>query len=251
MKPPERLLRFLRNEIEQEESSGFARLVRVPDSRVMARLDYYKSLSGSDRIAFLDCSAYFACAGYGFVIDAPRFDHTQHPFFPYWKGASSYTLDHWLARRDVPILRAMVQQYKIDKHRGIESHITKKQFEYALSIRSVKAPELRKRVRAALKPLGYYKVDDLGCYCCKLGPREFRVYIDCGARNAQLRYVVARPDFEKAHPLEQFRFESALGFGFGAWNFIVEENVDDVFSLFPELVMYSYELPDRIRAAVA
>jgi hypothetical protein len=31
----------------------------------------------------------------------------------------------------------------------------------------------------------------------------------------------------------------------------VEEKVDDVFSLFPEVVLYSRELPDKIRAAVA
>jgi hypothetical protein len=44
-------------------------------------------------------------------------------------------------------------------------------------------------------------------------------------------------------------FERAMGFGFGHWNYIVEENVDAVFSLFTEVVRYSLDLPDRIRAA--
>jgi len=35
------------------------------------------------------------------------------------------------------------------------------------------------------------------------------------------------------------------------WDYIVEDSVDDVFSLFTELVAYSYALPDRIRKAVA
>lgn len=48
----------------------------------------------------------------------------------------------------------------------------------------------------------------------------------------------------------QFRFERALGFGLGDWDYIVEENVDDVFSLFVEVVQYCFDLPDRIEAAV-
>jgi hypothetical protein len=249
MKPPERLLRFLRNEIEQEESSGFARLVRVPDSSVMEKLHFYESLSESDKTGFIDCSAYFACTRYCFVVGRPRFDHTQHPFFGRWRSVSR--MGEWLTRKSVPILRSMVGQYKMDLKRGVQSHVTTEQFEYASSIRSVKAPELRKRVRAALKPLGYYKIDELGYYCCKRGSREFRVHVDFGGRSAQLRYVVSRPEFKDIHPLSQFGFEAALGFGFGDWDFIVEENVDDVFSLLPEVVTYSYELPDRIRAAVA
>ncbi len=208
----------------------------------MEKLHFYESLSESDKTAFIDCSAYFACARYCFVVGKPRFDHTQHPFFGRWRSVSR--MGEWLTKKSVPILRSMVGQYKMDMKRGVQSHVTKDQFEYASSIRSVKAPELRKRVRAALKPLGYHKIDELGYYCCKRGSREFRVHVDFGGRSAQLRYVVA-------HLLPQFVFEAALGFGFGDWDFIVEENVDDVFSLFPELVMYSYELPDRIRAAVA
>jgi hypothetical protein len=52
------------------------------------------------------------------------------------------------------------------------------------------------------------------------------------------------------HPLTQFGFERALGFGWGHWDFIVEENVDEVFQLFKEVIAYSVELPDRIQKAV-
>jgi hypothetical protein len=143
-----------------------------------------------------------------------------------------------------------LQCYKMDLRRGEPSVVSDEQFEYASSIRSVKAPELRKRIRAALEPLGYYKTDQLVYYLCRRGGREFRVHVDCGGRTAQLRYVVARTDFTDVHPLSQFVVEKALAFGFGDWDFIVEENVDDVFALFTELVTYCFELPDRIRASV-
>ena len=105
-------------------------------------------------------------------------------------------------------------------------------------------------MRAALKPLGYYRVDDLGYYCCRENGREFRVHVDFGGRSAQLRYCVALPEFPDVHPLLQFRFERALGYGHGDWDFVVEENVADVFAAFVEVINYCRELPDRIRAAV-
>jgi hypothetical protein len=247
--PSEELLDFFRREFQAEQNSGFARISRVPDSYVMANLRYYRSLGEADRAAFIDCCAHWAHANYGFVIGAPRFDHTLHPFFSRWhrpNDTNDWDLTH---KRNVPLLRSMVSQYKMDMHRGVPSCITKAEFKYASSIRSVKAPELRKRVLAALKPLGYYKKDQLGYYC-RHGGREFRVSIDCGSRCAQLHYVVSRPDFPADHLPSRFAFERVLGFGHGDWDFIVEENVDDVFSLFPDLVVYSYQLPDRIRAEV-
>jgi hypothetical protein len=246
MPPSERLLNFFRREFQTEERTGFARLKRIPDSHVMAWLSHYKSLNEADRLAFADCCAHWAHACYGFVIGAPKIDHTQHPFFPRW--SATLISGHWDTQRSVPLMRARVQQYKIDAHRGVQGHISREQFEYASSIHSVKAPELRKRVRAALKPLGYQKIDELGFYCCRQGEREFRVHVDYGGRAAQLRYVVERPEFEGIHPLMQFQFERTLGFGHGEWDFIVEENVDDVFLLFQEVVTYSYELPNRIQA---
>jgi hypothetical protein len=252
MTPSEKLLHFFLQEFKAEEKSDFARLRRVPDSRAESKLRYYISLGKADRAGFADYCAHSAHNFFGFVVDAPALNLTQHPSFANvsaWQNIRALATD-WSSEKSVPLLRAMVQQYKIDQHRGNPSSVSKKQFDYASSIRSVKAPELRKRVRAALKPLGYYRIDELGWYCCRQGDREFRVYVDYGGRSAQLRYVVALAEFKGVHPLLQFGFERALGMGRGDWNFIVEENVDDVFSLFSEVVKYSSELPDRIRAEV-
>ena len=245
-----RLQNFFRTEIETEVQSGFARLARVPDSYVQSKLQYYHSLGELDRMAFLDCSAYWASVHYGFVVNAPRMEPTAHPFFDRWSHGPRWNTD-WDNVKSVPHLRAMVQQYKIDQHHKIPSNVTKTQFERASSIQSVKAPELRKRVRAALQPLGYYRQERLGddIYWCRQKEVEFFVDVDYGGRNAQLRYSVARPEFKGVHPLSQFRFERAMGFGLGDWDFIVRENVDEVFRLFAELVQYSFDLPDRIRAA--
>lgn len=245
-----RLQEFFRSEIETEVQSGFARIERIPDSHVQSNLNYYRSLGQSDRTAFLECSAYWASVHYGFVINTPKMVPTAHPFFDKWSSGPQWNTN-WDNVKSVPHFRAMVQQYKIDQHRNAPSSVTRSQFERASSIRSVKAPELRKRARAALRPLGYYKLEKLGSYMywCKQERCEFFVDIDYGGLSAQLRYSVVRPEFEGVHPLSQFRFERAMGFGLGDWDYIVEENVDDVFSLFAEVVQYSFDLPEKIRGA--
>jgi hypothetical protein len=246
-----RLQDFFRAEIETEVQSDFARLERIPDSYVASKLQYYRSLDQSDRVAFLDCCAYWASVHYGFVINAPRIPPTAHPFFNKWLSAPSWNTD-WDNVKSVPHLRAMVQQYKIDQHRRGASSVTQAQFERASSVRSVKAPELRKRARGALRPLGYYRQEKRGddIYWCKQRELEFFVDVDYGGRSAQLRYSVARPEFRDVHPCSQFRFERAMGFGLGDWDYIIEENVDAAFSLFAEVVQYSFELPDRIKSVM-
>jgi hypothetical protein len=244
-----RLLNFFLQEFDTEERAEFPRLSRIPDSRVAPRLEYYKSLGEGDRRLFRECCGHTACACYGFVADVPAIDHTRHPFFERWSAAGGRRFSG--LTRSVPLLRAAVQQYKLDAHRGVPSCISEDEFKLASAVRSVKATELRKRVRAALKSLGYSKIDDLGYYRCRNDGREFLVHVDYGGSSAQLRYCVAMPEFSQVHQLSQFCFERVLGFGFGDWDYIVEENVDDVMALFADVVRYCVDLPERIREEVS
>jgi hypothetical protein len=241
-----RLLNFFLREIDGEEQGGFARLLRIPDSHVVSQLSYYRSLGHEDRRSFSECCAQWACACYGFVVNAPQIDHTRHPFFERWRASARG--DFSGVRRSVPRLRAAAQQYNLDAERGVPSCVSEEEFRVASSVRSVKAQDLRKRVRAALIPLGYYKVDDLGYYRCRNEEREFLVHVDYGGRSAQLRYRVAMPEFSEVHPLSQFCFERAVGFGLGDWDYIVEENLDGTMTIFTDVVRYCVDLPDRIRA---
>jgi len=245
----EKLIAFFRAEIDAEEQWGFPRLNRIPEHFLQDRLNHYRGLSDAEKELYKDCSATFAAACHTFVVHAPSIQHTEHPYFPRWQAFKKTLLDD-PSLRNVPLFRAMIQQYKIDKHRGVPSSVSEAQFALASSIRPVKIPERRRRVRAALKKLGLVKVDKLGFYRCHHAGKDFSAYVDFGGQHAQLRYAVSFPELKDRHPMNQFGFERALGFGFGHWNFIVEENVDDVFQLFVEVVAYSAELPDRIRKAV-
>lgn len=253
MKPSEKLLDFFRSEFQAEENSGFARLSRIPNVRLRDLLAHYRSLGKSDRQAYIDCGAHWAHACFGRVIGAPEFDHMSHPYYIQWSHAlgNYHNRTHYAhSQKSVPKVRATIQQYKIDIRRKSQSRISVEDFEYACSInnKSLKAPELRKRVRATLRPLGYYRMDRFH-YCCSKEGREFSVGVRFGGprRHYQFAYGVVRPEFEGS-----FSFERALGFVTGTWwDFIIEDNVDDALSLFTDLVEYSFLLPERIRAAAA
>ena len=245
-----RLLSFLRCELDEEERWGFPRLGRVPDSYVQDRLKHYRLLPAGERDLFKDCSAHLAYRGTAGLVNAPDIEHTAHPYWHQWSAIKKTLLDD-PNLRNVPMLRAIVQQYKMDKYRNRPSSISEAQFAYASSIRPVTLPERRRRVRTVLKRFGLFKVDDLGYYHCSQGGQPFDVHVDFGGNYAQLRYGIVLHDLREKVPHHQgLAFESVLGFGFGHWNYIVEENVDDIFDLFAEVVAYVVELPTRIRRAV-
>jgi len=129
----DKLLAFFRNEFHAEEAAGFARLKRMPDSRVEESLAWYQSLSAADRASFVDCAAHYAAANYGFVlvterptmaallrsgdlrgvqavmeaILAERIDHTKHPFLERW--ADPFSRFPFRTGRNVMLLRDMVR----------------------------------------------------------------------------------------------------------------------------------------------
>ncbi len=285
MSPADKLVAFFRSEFRAEEHSGFARLKRVPDSYVEESLGWYLSLSTTDRASFVDCCAHFAAASYWFVAQTMRpeitaylkdlpdlaqlykdglsqsllsireeiykspFDHARHPFFPRWSNPNARF--PFRSHRNVPMLRTAVSQYKLDRHRGVPSCVSEDLFQLAESVKSIKAPQLRKRVRATLQKFGYQETDDIGGHRCAWEGQKFTVNVDFGSRHAQMRYSITPSEFQALHPLGRFCFEVALGMGFGHWNYIVEENVDDVFLLFEDLIKYAVDLPRRMRAAIA
>ena len=85
-------------------------------------------------------------------------------------------------------------------------------------------------------------------------PRQPSSPTGAAGANGALRLTTpfAHSDNERHVPhrmrLSQICFERAVGFGLGDWDYIVEENVDDVMALFAEVVRYCVTLPDRIRA---
>jgi hypothetical protein len=239
----QRLLKFFRREFEAEESTGFARLSRVPDSHVMSSLALYRSLNARDRASFRDCCAHAAHANYGFIVSAPEIDHSDHPFFMKW--ITAYNYDVSFQRRGVLRVNATIQQYERNARRGVENTVPAKEYRFAKSVHLATMPDLRMRVPKALETAGLYKIDKTGAFCCRNGNHECLVYVNF---RKQLQYSVIPIEFRNTFPPKSICFEQVLGFGHGDWDCILEENVGDAMSLLGELVRYCAELPARIRA---
>jgi hypothetical protein len=150
----------------------------------------------------------------------------------------------------VPLLRTCMAQAKIDRAKGKPSSVSRELEDYAASIRSVKAPELRKLVRPVLRSILVARPSKLGGgdwdYEGTISGSRVMVGIDYGGRSAQLRYEVAVHSIEPSITFERAGFEVALGAGHGDWDFIVEENVSDSMALLGEVVTYVAELPRRL-----
>jgi hypothetical protein len=243
--------RFLRAEFDAEARAGFARLARVPDTHVRHFLDYYRSLNSQDQDALADASTLWATLR--LAPDAgPEYQESleTHTAWSSWRNEMTMGAFRDIRYYSIPSLRVSMAQAKIDRQRGAAASVSKELEDYAASVRSVRAPELRKRVRAAITALFEARPSKIGGgdweYSGILNGSQVSIGVDYGGRHAQLRYEVDVVSTEPTVRLKRAGFEVALGAGFGDWDFIVEENVDDSMRLLSEFVQYVSELPLRL-----
>jgi len=250
----EELVSFFRSELEHERNLGWSRLKRIPDTLVWRNLKFYETLNASDRETLLDCAAELASSYYSFVVGLPVRKIVTNPLFlERWRNALLRFIGY--EYESVPSLRLAVAQVRADMAKHKQSSVSQEFFTYALSVRGVKAPELRKGVKNAFGSLGLQRIEKTGggnyVYHCKFRGQLFQAWIDYGGRSSQLRYSIVLPEFKDVHPLFQFRFERAFAFGFGDWNYITEENLNDSLQMLSEAVCYSIDLPKKIKEYTA
>jgi len=241
----EKLSAFVKREVDRESQNGFSRLASIPDSSVQATLDLWRRLGEADRAQCLDALAVRGARLCGLVREpAPQSTHPFERRLDDERNALRFTPRFM----GVPLLRAAVSQYKIDKARGISSSISEDLFAYAASIRSVKAPELRKSVKAAFATLGLTEVEKQGggefLYRCQFDGLDVAIAIDYGGRTAQLRYGVSPGPTD---PTSQtgLSLERTLGIGLGWWDLICEETLGASMRSLCDCVRYAAMLPSR------
>jgi len=242
---------FLRAEFDLEAQGGFSRLKRVPDTHVRHFLDYYMSLNHHDQDALADASTLWGAMRLAPSV-AKECQETleAHQAWNSWRHEMTMGAFRDFRYYSVPSLRVSMAQAKIDRQRSGVSSVSKELEDYAASVRSVKAPELRKQVRSVFASLFLAKSSkDGGGYWQYTGTLKgsgVEVTIDYAGRHAQLRYEVAVVSMQPALNFKRVGFEVALGAGLGEWDFIVEENLADSMVLLSECVRYVAELPKRL-----
>jgi hypothetical protein len=174
----EQPLSFFRSELEHERNSGWSRLKRIPDTLVWRNLKFYETLNASDRQTLLECAAGLASSYYSFVIGLPRRKFVTHPLFlERWQNALLRFIGFEF--ESVPSLRLVVAQARADMARHKQSSVSQELFNYALSVRGVKAPELRKGVKNMFSLIGLQRIEKTGggnyVYHCKFREQFFKV----------------------------------------------------------------------------
>ena len=247
------LHRFLHGEFAAEAQAGFPRARRIPDMRVRHFLDYHADLSAGEQDALADAVTLRGALGLAASTSSAHWDALNSlPAWQRWRheAVTGVARDpHYYY--SVPILRACVAQAHADLALGRPSSLPAADVAYAESIRGVKAPELRKRTRAALTALfgpGLTVANRSGSYDGALRGSRVLVGLDFGSRYRQLGYEVVVESVDPPGRLARAGFEMALGIGHGHWDFIVEENVDDAVALLCEFVDYVADLPRRLPA---
>ena len=248
------LHRLLRSDFDIEAGSGFSQLSRVPDTRVRHFLDYYKSLDPSRQDALANTVTFWGAirvAGAGpDSYDMLKTDAT----FNEWSRemVQGVGRDRYYYY-GVPSFRLCVAQDKIDRAKGGPSSVPKDFVDYALSIKSIKTPELSKRVSIAMEQLfgrKFSKKKGGGLeFAGELSGAEVTGWVDYSGR-FQLKYQVCAKSVSPPLQLGHAGYDTALGGGLGQWNFIVEENVDDAIEFLTESVTYIAALPQRLASRI-
>lgn len=247
------LLNFLRNEFLCEQESDFARLRRIPSTRVRQFLDYFLALNESDQnelseaLAQLALCSFFPCAlhpyklgnvAYKRYVEASRLVWS-------WKYENIRSLRMCLAEAE-----QSSEDFRLS--RGITPEI----MAMMRAIQPVKSAEIRRVVKLAFSQLCdslTISNDGGGAWSYKGVHRdtEFCVKIDYGGMNDQLRCEISIRDRQRLLSLDRLSFEQIMGLSFSAWNCLEQANLDQSIALLKDLVLYCVELSRRLPSEYA
>jgi hypothetical protein len=248
---------WLRREFAAEQSEGFLRLKRVPDTRVIGFLDHFASLSPekqSELAAVLaDWSSYrllqrpippatveeFSRAtAFPGSVEGPGLRYSgMNLLAGFAKEAGQAGLGTWFQTRGITGLALQLPQTLV---RDVADLVP------------VKIPTLRRLVKVALAQLFAPSVRDIGSemwrYEEMLAGSSLKVLIRYSGRmgRPQLDYSVEVRGEGRVLSGPSLCFESILGAGFGGWNYLTQENAERSVGLFCELIEYVARLPGRL-----
>lgn len=251
------MVRWLRDEFAEEQRAGFARLKRVPDTRVIGFLDDFAALSPSDQSVLAamlaDWSSYKLSGDPIPPSVAEQF--TRATCFRHLAEGLRYTGVNLLAglAKDERNggLAGWLQKTGIT---GLAAQPSENLVREIGDLVPVKIPTLRRLVKSAFAQLFAPTARDIDSetwfYEGVLGQSSLKVVIRYSGRmgRPQLAYQVQVQCKERALMAPDLCFESVLGVGFGRWDYLTPDNAERSVDLLGELVEYVAKLPERLPA---
>jgi hypothetical protein len=251
------LVGWLRDEFAGEQHAGFARLQRVPDSRVIRFLDDFATLSpsGQSNMAAV-------------LADWSSYKLSGDPMPPavleqFTRATCFRGLAEGLRYTGVNLLAGLA---KDESHGGLAGWLQRTGITGRAAqppenlvrdseeLIPVKIPTLRRLVKSAFAQFFASNARDIGsetwCYEGRFGESSVKVLIRFSGKmgRPQLAYQVRVQCQDRALTAPDLCFESVLGVGFGRWDYLTQDNAERSVELLRELVEYVAKLPERLPA---
>ncbi|WP_058866071.1 hypothetical protein [Chloracidobacterium thermophilum] len=249
------LVDWLRAEFAAEQASDFARLKRIPDTRVVRFLDTFTQLSPTEQSVVVDTLTDWSSYSFLGQLRPPavveRFSRCTTP--PALAEGVRYTGVNLLAglakTRQYGSLQGWLTAQGIT---GLAAQPSEHLASRLEDLKPIKIPTLRRLVQRAFAARFATASQDMESefwrYSGKLGETAVSVEIRYSGRmgRPQLQYGVEVENPNTRCRLSSITFEGVLGVGFGWWDYLTVENAERSVALLCDLVEYAARLPERL-----
>jgi hypothetical protein len=249
------LINWLRAEFVSEQSTEFARLKRIPDTRVIRFLDTFTQLSQTEQSEVVDLLAEWSA--YGFLGQLPPPPVVE----PFSRWTQPLALAEGIRYTGVNLLAGLAKSRQYGSLKkwltaqgitGLAAQPPEPLASCLEDLKPVRIPTLRRLVQQAFATCFAAESKDLGSefwrYHGQLDETTLRVEIRYSGRMSrpQLQYNVQVKNPNSGRHLSGVTFERVLGVGFGWWDYLTVENAERSVVLLCDLVKYAVQLLPRL-----
>lgn len=252
--PHAALTEWLRAEFAIEQESDFARLKRVPDTRVIHFLDHFGNLDPAGQSALVDILVDWSSHN---LLPTPP----PNPCYERYAQATSFLGNaSGIRYRGVNLLAKLAEEtsnalpafFQAQGITGLALLPPEGLVRDVGDLIPLKPAILRRLVNATFAQLFAAQVTDIGSEIWRYeGVWEgsaIKLDIQFSGRMArpQLSYNAAVRGMGRTIVVPNLCFESVLGVGFGRWDYLTAENTERSLALLAELVVWLARLPERL-----
>lgn len=247
--PKSRLRKLILAELDRLSEQRFAKLRRIPSTDTWKTVDYVSSLGESERGELFQ-----AFASNGLSL----FEFAGHPLATAYSDAPAFKrMLEWMPlhfdwkHEGARYLRAALADRKSARPLGIGVGMPEVIVRAAEAIRPTTSVKIRKAIHEALRARYGAQAENLGggnwIYQCTDAHQPFSLSIDYGGRDDQLRYSVFYEHADSGIRAVHLSYERMLGMGFGNWDFVTEDNLNESVMTLCDLVSDLVRIPSRIK----
>lgn len=243
-------LTYIRAAIRREHDANWARLRRIPSTYTWRVIDYVASLDAAARERLFE-----SFASNGLHLLDPARDASLHrgrsgdPDYAAFRDGVLRLSGP--AYYDARMLRMILADVRSSRPSPELADTPPEVLRRAETITPVKVTDIRKALKPRLaERFGAKAQKESGGVWHYVGGRsagrEFRLWTDFGGMSDQLRYEISYDEERTGIHARRLTYEGLLGFGFGHWDFVTAENLEESLALLCEFIEELVALPERL-----